>query len=248
MNQEFNLARNVYLDRDAKDVVRQLVHTHAPVRINAGTPQLAAASYLQDFGDLFGLASEQLENLGLPPSDTIENAPVEYRFLEEKHQFDTSTVAYDQTDLGIPVWQAGIAVQMKLNPFRVLSSQSTLHPDLEVKAPDKKKAKQAESMKEEELAALMDKLMNDYSLIKKAKEESKTLSENAKSYFTELNTLRGKLVPVKEGNNAMFVDEENVREKITDLYYGVSFYQGRPTDSQIQKIDYLRKEIDEDAK
>src|SRR5512135_3495279 len=124
MNQEFNSARNLYLDRDGKGIVRQLLHTHAPVLTEARTPQLAAAEYLHQFGELLGLTSEQLENLGSSPSTTIEDAPVEYRFLQEKHQFDTATVAYYQTDLGLPVWQAGLAVQMKLNPFRILSSQS----------------------------------------------------------------------------------------------------------------------------
>lgn len=101
---------------------------------------------------------------------------------------------------------------------------------------------------EEELAALMDKIMADYAPLKKAKDAKKTLSKDAQAYFTKLDALRGKLVPVKEGNNAIFVDEENTREKITDLYFGVSFYQGRPTDSQIQKIDYIRKELDDAAK
>ena len=155
MNQEFDLAQNVYLDLDSQGIVRQLVHTHAPVVIQAATPQLAAASYLKEFGALLGLTSEQLNNLSLSPSTSIEDAPVEYRFLNEKHQFDSATVAFYQTDLGIPVWEAGVAVNMKLNPFRILSSQSTRHPDLKVKAPSKIKVKQAESLTEEELARLL---------------------------------------------------------------------------------------------
>jgi zinc metalloprotease ZmpB len=155
MNQEFDLARNVYIDRDTRGIARQLSHTHSPVYIDAGTPQLVAASYLNSFGALFGLTSEQLKNLSLSPSSVIENASVEYRFLEEKHQFDTSTIAYFQTDLGIPVWEAGIAVQIKLNPYRVLSSQSTLHPDLQVEAPDKTKIEKAKGMSEKEFGTLL---------------------------------------------------------------------------------------------
>src|SRR5438874_6886680 len=155
MNQKFDLAQNVYLDLDSQGIVRQLVHTHAPVVIQAATPQLAATSYLKEFGELLGLTSEQLKNLSLSPSRTIEDAPVEYRFLQEKHQFDSATVAFYQTDLGIPVWEAGVAVQLKLNPFRILSSQSTRHPDLKVKAPSKNKVKQAESVTQEELARLL---------------------------------------------------------------------------------------------
>src|SRR5258708_17740197 len=152
MNQEFNSARNVYLDRDEQGVVREVLHAHAPVAIQAGTPQLAAGDYLHQFGELLGMTAAELANLSLTPSLSIENAPVEYRFLEEKRQFDSATVAYYQTDLGLPVWQAGVAVQMKLNPFRVLSSQSTLHPELQVKAPSASKVKRAESISEGELA------------------------------------------------------------------------------------------------
>src|SRR5438552_13394635 len=155
MNQKFDLAQNVYLDLDSQGIVRELVHTHAPVSIQAATPQLAAASYLKEFSELLGLTSEQLKHLSLSPSTSIEDAPVEYRFLKEKHQFDSATVAFYQTDLGIPAWEAGVAVNMKLNPFRILSSQSTRHPDLKVKAHSKNKVKQAESLTEEELARLL---------------------------------------------------------------------------------------------
>jgi zinc metalloprotease ZmpB len=155
MYQEFIPSRNVYVDRDDNGVVRQLVHAHAPVGSDARTPQLVAAEYLEHFGDLLGFEPRQLTSLGLPPADTIEDAPVEYRFLDEKHQFDTTTVAYYQTDLGLPVWQAGVAVQMKENPFRVISSQSTVHPDLGVKRPPTGAAKRAESLTEEELAPLL---------------------------------------------------------------------------------------------
>src|SRR6266436_27965 len=58
MNQEFNIARNVYLDRDEQGVVRQLLHIHAPVAIQAGTPQLAAADYLHQFGEPLALLKQ----------------------------------------------------------------------------------------------------------------------------------------------------------------------------------------------
>jgi hypothetical protein len=151
VNQEFNSTRDVYLDRDEKGIVRQLLHTHAPFVSEARTPQLAAAEYLQQFGELLGLTSEQLKSLSLPPSTSIEDAPPEYRFIQEKHQFDTATVAYCQTDFGVPVWQAGVAVQMKLDPFRILSSQSTMHPNLNVKRPPDKSVERAQSISQTEL-------------------------------------------------------------------------------------------------
>ncbi len=155
MYQEFNATRNVYLDRDDQGIVRQLLHTHAPVASQARTPQLVAAEYLNQFGELLGLTVAQLQNLSQSPSISVENAPVEYRFLTEKRQFDTATVAYYQTDLGLPVWQAGVAVQMALNPFRVLSTQSTLHPDLKVQRPSSATVKRSEGVTEAQLARLL---------------------------------------------------------------------------------------------
>jgi hypothetical protein len=155
MNQQFNSARNVYLDLDSQGIVRQLIHTHAPVVVPAATPQLAAADYLGQYAELFGISPAQLANLSLEPSPTIQDAPVEYRFLQQKSQFDSTTVAFYQTDLGLPVWQAGISVQMRVNPFRVLASQSTLHPDLEVTKPTAAEVKRAEAITEEELARLL---------------------------------------------------------------------------------------------
>ncbi len=83
MSQKFDSARNVYLDLDQQGIVRDLIHTNAPVTIQAATPQLAAAGYLHQFAELFGVTHAQLANLSLSPSASIENAPVQYRFSEQ---------------------------------------------------------------------------------------------------------------------------------------------------------------------
>jgi hypothetical protein len=80
MDQEFDHARNAYLDRDAAGIGRQLSHTHAPVVIEGATVRQVAATYLHRFGDLLGLISDQLKNLDSPPSTSIQDAGVEYRF------------------------------------------------------------------------------------------------------------------------------------------------------------------------
>jgi hypothetical protein len=152
MNQEFNAAESVYVDRDQRGTVRQVLHFDAPFESRAFTPQLAGAEYLERFADLLGLEPGQLTNLGLPPETRVTDAPVEYRFLAEKRQDDMVTVAYQQTALGLPVWEAGIAVQMQVEPFRVLSAQSTQHPEVEVKRPSASAVKRAESLDEDELA------------------------------------------------------------------------------------------------
>ena len=153
--QEFDSERNAYIDRDPDGFAGQLIHIHAPVVIEAATAQAAAEDYLHQFREPLGLASEELRHLSSTPADRIGRAPVELRFSEEKRQFDTATVAYQQTDLGLPVWQAGVAVQMKVDPFRVMVCQSTIHPDLEVKRPSTKAVTAAESIDEEQLARLL---------------------------------------------------------------------------------------------
>jgi hypothetical protein len=64
-------------------------------------------------------------------------------------------VVYAQTALGLPVWQAGVAIQMQVDPFRVLTAQSSIHPDLEVERPSTKAVTAAQSIDEDELARLL---------------------------------------------------------------------------------------------
>ena len=152
MDQEFDVARNVYLDRDHEGTVLALRHLDAPFATTARTPQLAAADYLHDFADLLQITPAALDNLGESPAPTPQPVGVEFRYLTEKSQFDTTTVAYQQTALGLPVFQAGVAVQMKTGPFRVISSQSTQHPAVEVERPAADVLKRAESLTPTQLA------------------------------------------------------------------------------------------------
>ena len=75
MNQEFDHARNVYLDRDAEGIGRQLSHTHAPVVIEGATVRHVAAAYLHRFGELLGLTSDQLKKSGLATIDDALKMP-----------------------------------------------------------------------------------------------------------------------------------------------------------------------------
>ncbi|HEY3528833.1 MAG TPA: hypothetical protein VGK78_06760 [Nocardioides sp.] len=143
MIQELDVARDVYIDRDTDGQVLHLRHLGSPYAVPAATPQLAASRYLHSFGDILGLTPTALATLAESPSTTPVDAPVELRFSGEKAQFDTTTVAYQQTVLGLPVFEAGVAVQLTSAPFRVVSSQSTQHEDVNVAQPDPKKVKRA---------------------------------------------------------------------------------------------------------
>jgi hypothetical protein len=153
MSQEFVAARNVYLDLDTHGVVRGLVHINQPFESAAPTPQLVAADYLGSFSDLLGLEAEQLQHLGLSPGTQLTKDGVQYRFLLEKQQEGIATVAYQQTVLSLPIWEAGVALQIQTAPFRVLSSQSTRHPEVDVTPPSAAAVKRAGAIDEGELAA-----------------------------------------------------------------------------------------------
>jgi hypothetical protein len=155
MDQQFDPARNVYVDRDQHGAVRALQHVDAPFASAARTPQLVAADYLSQYGDLLQLDASRLGHLGDSPTTRPITADVELRYLGEKSQFDTATVAYHQTVLGLPVWEAGVAVQMRTAPFRVLSAQSTQHDDIKVSAPGEDALKRAESLSRGELSRVL---------------------------------------------------------------------------------------------
>jgi hypothetical protein len=53
--------------------------------------------------------------------------------------------------------------------------------------------------------------------------------------------MRRKIVATKEGG--AITGEERIREKTTGLYGDLLFYEGRPGDYQVSRIDSLKKEL-----
>jgi hypothetical protein len=112
MPHEYNDSAKVHLNRDNSGLIRDLLHIDQPFVSNAPTAQLAAAEYLAKFGNMLGISDEQLRKLALHPEEQPVDADVEYRFAEEKTQFDSTTVVFQQTYAGLPVWEAAVAVQL----------------------------------------------------------------------------------------------------------------------------------------
>ncbi|MBV9861510.1 MAG: hypothetical protein JO267_05120 [Alphaproteobacteria bacterium] len=135
MPNEFDDRNAVHVDRDRKGVARTLLHVDEPYLSSSATPQLAAQEYLQKFGSTLGISHEQLHRLGLSPETEPTDAPVEYRFLDEKVQFDTVTLVFSQTCLGLSIREAGLAIHMRREPLQIISAQSTLHPHVHVTPP-----------------------------------------------------------------------------------------------------------------
>ena len=80
MKQAFNLAHKTQINRDDKDVVRDLIHTNATF-----------ASAATGAGDAL-------------------------RFAAEKSPFDSTTVMYEPTRFGLPVWHGGVSIHKKGHP------------------------------------------------------------------------------------------------------------------------------------
>jgi zinc metalloprotease ZmpB len=138
MVQEFDPKGKVHLTRDSQGTTRGVLHVEEQYETAASTAVLAAREYLEKFGEVLGIAQSELTNFSLAPETSPVDARVEYRFHQEKPQFDTTTVVLAQTYFGLPVWEAGVAVHMRQRPFVVLSAQSTRHVSVEAEMPSEK--------------------------------------------------------------------------------------------------------------
>lgn len=152
MHQEFNEATGLLMNRDDQGAAREWLHLNEPFLSREGTAQSAAAEYLRKFGSLMGIQPDQLRNLGLSPDKRPTDALEEYRFFEEKGQFDTTTVIYSQTYFGLPVWEAGLAVHLRLDPLVVLSAHTTGHSELYPERPSERAVSRLEKLTEAQLA------------------------------------------------------------------------------------------------
>ncbi len=135
MYQTFEANVHAQVTRDTDNVVREIV-PDSPVVIEAATAQLAAQEYLRRHGELLGLKPAAMNNLALTSESAPGAAGEELRFEGEKRQFDTTTVSYQQTCMGLPVWEAGVAVHMKNGPFRVVGARSTRHEGVAAAKPN----------------------------------------------------------------------------------------------------------------
>jgi hypothetical protein len=69
------------------------------------------------------------------------------------------------------------------------------------------------------------------------------LRQNLDQLAQQVDALRSKIVATKEGG--AITGEERIREFMTDLYAGVVFYEGKPTQSQVERTDALGRELED---
>ena len=59
----------------------------------------------------------------------------------------------------------------------------------------------------------------------------------------QLDDFHSTLVSVKEGG--MITGEHKLRENLGELYGGVNGFEGKPTQSQLERADFLKKQLDD---
>jgi len=117
-----NRVRNItYLEPSAPEPGLQ---TLGGAEADTQTARDVAVAYVEKIAPLLQVPSEQLESLGESPAfDAPQERSVQYRVAQEKTLFDATTVGFAQTVHEIPVWESGISVLVKHDPYRVVSAE-----------------------------------------------------------------------------------------------------------------------------
>ena len=143
----FAITAKVEVTKDERGVVRRLFHPRQPFGSEAMaaatgapavdiSPRALADEYLQEVLPALDLRPDMADDLDAAvSSEPVAGVGQKLRFATEAVQAGQATVSYDQTTLGLPVWQAGVAVRLRGRPFEVTGSQSSVHHDLDVTAP-----------------------------------------------------------------------------------------------------------------
>jgi hypothetical protein len=139
----FSLSPNVHVVRDPDGTVRHLRHHQQPYRpedagLAAPGPGAMADQYLRDVAELYRIPEEWLTDLYGEISPEPIREGTRLKRLDEKVLVDTTVVSYQQTHLGLPIWEASLSVRAHGTPPRVISSTSTLHYGVEVELPPRR--------------------------------------------------------------------------------------------------------------
>lgn len=96
---------------------------------------------------------------------------------------------------------------------------------------------------QKELNTLIEKVNADQKLLKGYEDKLKN-AKNKKliqSYYESLEKLRAGLLATKQ--TSLFADEEQLRERLTELYSTIAGNETRPSNLQMERIDIIKKEI-----
>lgn len=144
----FEITPDVEVRRDQEGVARSLRHLQQPYTetdagLTAPTPRSLAGQYVRDVAEIYDIDPGWLVDLDQPLPRNASTDPTDegtrLRFTEERGVMETTTVTYQQTHRGLPVWEAELSVRMHDDSLRTTSSQSSIHYDIRVVTPDEER-------------------------------------------------------------------------------------------------------------
>lgn len=100
-----------------------------------GTPQDAAQEFLKAQADLLKVPQGAMRSLGVRAAIAPTAEDQALRFESETHLMDSAVVSYHQTMFGLPIYQAGVAVTVRVPDNSVQAATSTLHYDIDAQPP-----------------------------------------------------------------------------------------------------------------
>jgi hypothetical protein len=122
--------------RDAQGLVRRISHARAPyqpIGFVPASPTSLANWYLERVGSLYGLDLSWLSSQPAAEDDPYNTTETNRLTVADvKTSRDIIVVSYSQSYARIPVFLAGLSVRIRSNLSAVISSQSTLHLDIEI--------------------------------------------------------------------------------------------------------------------
>ncbi|MCX6292460.1 MAG: glycosyl hydrolase [Bacteroidetes bacterium] len=100
----------------------------------------------------------------------------------------------------------------------------------------------------EDLAYFNQQVLNMKDSVQKKSDATKDdgLKKTLDAFSGKLEKIRKELIATKGGQS--ITGEERIREKLSELYGSVVGYEGRPSDSQLERVKGLQHEIDEQQK
>jgi hypothetical protein len=124
-----------------QDAVRSLDHVQDPWSLEksdgnaahaAAAPPNAvdtAREYLLEVGEVYGIPKSFLNegNANAAAHAGLSNSPPGLRLTEERSGTNTTTVSYQQTLLGLPVWHTTVSITLN-SDLDVVNSSSNVHP------------------------------------------------------------------------------------------------------------------------
>ncbi|KAJ5110610.1 hypothetical protein N7532_001145 [Penicillium argentinense] len=134
--------QDTFIDKDENGVVRSLEHLEAPYMADVSSIEGDAVSvsqqYLRDAAAIYGIPEVFLNDLDTnalsQPELTDRSTPALNLAGDPRPRHKCTMVSYQQTVLGLPIWEAGFSITLD-EDMNVVSSLSTIEQSVKTRSP-----------------------------------------------------------------------------------------------------------------